>query len=181
MILVAEERIPINGVHIFEIPIPTSFASSGGKRGLDVALAYSPRTRVRRLDYMSSRMEFHITKRVPLDEVAEIFADSDEVPDTNLTGLGSRHLKLEPSVTARSRGANQLGRKIFGQRLDPDTDSPMHLVVRNINRWDDDGAEQPYALTVALWRDENQPELHAELRDQLEAVVEVPVEIEIEP
>ena len=181
VILVAEESIPVNGVHIFEIPIPTSFTSSGGNRGLDVALAFSPRTRVRSLDYMSSRMEFHVVKRVPLDEVAEIFSDNDRNPDTNLSGLGSRHLKLEPSVTARSRGANQLGRKIFSRRLDPDMDSPMHLVVQNINRWDDDGAEQPYALTVALWRDENQPELHAELRDQLEAVVEVPVEIEIEP
>ena len=56
----------------------------------------------------------------------------------------------------------------------------MLLVVRNINRWDDMGAEQPYALAVALWRDEDQPELHAELETQLEAVIEVPVEVEIE-
>ena len=57
----------------------------------------------------------------------------------------------------------------------------MFLVVRNINRWDDDAAEQSYALAVALWRDEGQPELHAELRALLEVAVELPVEIELEP
>jgi hypothetical protein len=33
---------------------------------------------------------------------------------------------------------------------------------------------------VALWRDEDGPDLHAELEAQLEAVVELPVVIEIE-
>ena len=177
-ILIAEGNIPINGVHIYEIPIPSSFNSSSGKRGLDIALAYSPPTRVRRLDYMASRMEFHVVKGVALDEVANTFANSDEEAVTKLSQLGSRHVKLEPAVTARSRGANQLGRKVFHLRLDNAKDSPMFLVVRNINCWDDDGGEQSYALAVALWRDEGQPELHAELQERLEAVVEVPVEIE---
>lgn len=191
-LLVADGNIPINGVDIYEIPVPSSFTTSGGKRGLDISLAYSPRTRVRRLDYMASRMEFHVVKGLPLDEVAQVFAkigDSEEASEEDVSeedvptvsALGSNLVKLDPANTARSRGANQLGRRTFHQRLDPSRDSPMFLVVRNINRWDDDGAEQSYALAVALWRDEGQPELHAELMAQLEAVVEVPVEIEIEP
>lgn len=180
-ILVAEEHIPINGVHIYEIPIPSSFNTSGGKRGLDIALSYSPRTRARRLDYKANRIGFYVVKGLPLDEVSRTFANIDEEEFSPLSQLGSRHVQLEPSATTRSRGANQLGRKVFHQRLDPKKDSPMILVVRNINRWDDDGSEQSYALSVALWRDEDRPELHAELRAELEAVVEIPVEIEIEP
>ena len=179
VILVAEEIIPINGVHIFEIPVPSSFYSSGGKRGLDIALAYSPPTRVRRLDYMASHMEYHVAKGLPLEEVENIFADSGEEAVTTPSKLGSNRVKLDPTVTARSRGANQLGRKVFHQRLDH-SDDPMFLVVRNINRWDDDGSEQSYALAVALWRDVDHPELHAELQEELEVVIEAPVEIEIE-
>ena len=179
VILVAEENISINGVHIFEIPVPSSFYSSGGKRGLDIALAYSPPTRVRRLDYMASHMEYHVAKGLPLEEVENIFADSGEETVTTPSKLGSNRVELDPTVTARSRGANQLGRKVFHQRLDH-SDNPMFLVVRNINRWDDDGSEQSYALAVALWRDENHPELHAELQEELEVVIEAPVEIEIE-
>ncbi len=178
-VLVAEANVPINGVHIYEIPVPSSFSSSGGKRGLDIALAYSPPTRIRRLDYMASGMEFHVVKGLPLDEVENIFADSEEDAIATLSQLGSNRVELDPKVTARSRGANQLGRKVFHRRLDH-SDSPMFLVVRNINRWDDDGFEQSYALAVALWRDVDQPELHAELRQKLEVVVEIPAEIEIE-
>ena len=180
-LLVAEGSIPINGVHIYEIPFPSSFMSSGGRRGLDVALAYSPPTRARRLDYMASRMEFHIVKGHPLEEVARIFARIGDGDVSTVSGLGSDLVKLDPANQTRSRGANQLGRKVFHQRLDSSSDSPVFLVVRNINRWDDDGAEQSYALAVALWRDEGRPELHAELQTRLEAEAEIPVEIEIEP
>lgn len=188
-ILVAEDSIPVNGVHIYEIPVPSSFKTPGGKRGLDVALAYSPPTRVRRLDYMASRMEFHLVKGIPLDEVEDVFMrvseeeedDNDEEEEVpSVSGLGSNLVKLEPTTRTRSRGANQLGRRVFHHRLNA-SDNPMFLVVRNINRWDDDAARQPYALAVALWRDEGQPELHAELQTLLEAVVEIPVEIELEP
>jgi len=188
VILVAEDSIPINGVHIYEIPIPSSFMSKGGKRGLDIALSYSPRARVRRLDYMASLMEFHVVKGLSLNAVSEVFAkvaqdesaDDQEGAVASISELGSNQVKLEPATQTRSRGANQLGRKVFHQRLKESTDEPMFLIVKNTNRWDDDKMKQSYALAVTLWRDENQPELHAELQAILEAEIEIPIEIEIE-
>ena len=56
----------------------------------------------------------------------------------------------------------------------------MYLVVRSVNRWDDQTANQDYALAVALWRSDDQAEIHTELETRLEAVVELPVEIELE-
>ena len=114
-ILVAEDSIPVDGVHIYEIPVPSSFMSSGGKRGMDVALAYSPLTRIRRLDYMASRMEYHIVKGLLLDEVADVFARVDEQEDqedqedqeeeevSSVSGLGSNLVKLVPTTQTRSR------------------------------------------------------------------------------
>lgn len=213
-VLIAAEEIPIDGVHIYEVPVPSSFLQSGGRRGIDIALAFSPRTRVRRLDYMASRMEFHLVKGLSIDAATEVFAriegedleiegedlEDDESADDVRDGLDSidgeasetiirpptpselrSHLvRLDPPTRVRSRGANQLGRKVFGQRLDAGRDCPMFIVVRNINRWEDQTAAEPYALSVALWRDEGHQELHAELEAQLEAVVELPVEVELE-
>lgn len=212
-VLIAAANIPIDGVHIYELPVPSSFLQSGGRRGIDIALAFSPRTRVRRLDYPASKMEFHLVKGMALDDVAEVFArlegddleiEGEELEDDSVgdldgsndeadaeaaesvrrpptpSELKSHLVKLDPTTQVRSRGANQLGRKVFAQRLDADRDCPMFIVVRNTNRWEDQTAEEPYALSVALWRDEAHPELHAELEAQLEAVIELPVEVEIE-
>lgn len=203
VVLVAEDRIPIDGVHVYEIPVPESFRRSGGKRGVDIALAYDPRTRLRRLDYLSNRMEFHVVRGMSLDEVvasftrldpedqADIEAEGDDEqqdgsgdsvasPPPTLTQLKSRVCKLRPSAPVRSRGANQLGRRVLAHRFDPECHEPMFLVVRNLNRWDDSTSVQPYALAVAMWRTEAQGELYAEMEARLEAVVELAVEVELE-
>lgn len=206
-VLVAEGSIPIDGVHVYEVPVPTSFLESGGRRGIDIALAHSPRTRVRRLDYMATHFEFHLVKGLNLDEVSEVFArfegediddeeedalaparDDEAMLDDLAEGatpptpsrLGSRLIRLDPPTQTRSRGANQLGRKIFSQRLQPERDTPVYLVVRNVNRWDDPDGAESYGLALSLWRDDDRTEVHAELEAQLEAVVELPVEIELE-
>lgn len=204
VVLVAEDQIPIDGVHVYELPVPESFRRSGGKRGVDIALAYDPRTRARRLDYLANRMEFHLVRGMSIDEVVASFArlDPDDEADLEadgdveeqdpgsgnaattspptLTELKSRVCKLRPSTPNRSRGTNQLGRRVFAHRFQSELHEPMHLVVRNMNRWDDPTAAQRYAMAVAMWRTETQDELYAELEARLEAVVEVPVQIQLE-
>lgn len=208
VVLVAEDAIPIDGVHVYELPVPESFRRSGGQREIAIALAYDPRTRARRLDYLANRMEFHLVRGMALEDVVASFArlDPDEDLDLEAAGegeqepesepfqhepadpiepptlsqLGARICKLEPSSRLRSRGANQVGRRTFTQRFSSERHEPMHLVVRNTNRWDDVTSRQTYALAVAMGRTETQGELYAELEAQLEAVVELPIEIELE-
>ncbi len=214
-VLVAESSISVNGVHIYELPIPNSFMTSGGVRGIDVALAYNPRTRQSRLDYLSNRIEFALIRGMSLDEVIEVVAkiEGDEDADLEsgaeeepgegaaavptdeagastdkkerarpptLSQLGSKVVKLVPSSRVRSAGANQLGRVEFRTRLDADLHVPTFVVVRDVNRWEDDTASQPYALAVAIWRSVEHAEIYAELEAQLEVIVELPVEIELE-
>jgi hypothetical protein len=205
VVLVTEDSIPVDGIHVYQLPVPGSFRRSGGQRGIDIALAYDPPTRIRRLDYLASGMEFHLVRGISLDEVIASFmredpeADLEESDDPNatgvneddiatevdaepptLSGLKSHVCRLEPSSRLRSRGANQLGRATFTQRFDPARHEPLHLVIRNVNRWADSTSQQPYALAVAMWRTESQGELYAELAAQLEAVVEVQIEVEAE-
>lgn len=213
-ILISENTIDINGVHVYEIPIPNSFLQTGGERGIDVALAFSPRTRLGRLDYMASTMQTYLTRGLSLDEIIEVFtkledeeleteSDEEEVneeevnevnenqdaendeetigPDDQTptpSKLGRRNIRLVPSTQIRSRGANQLGRRTFKQKWQ-DEDLPCYLIVRNVNKWDDPTSTQSYAASVALWHSQEDSQVFAELETQLEAVVEVPVEIEI--
>jgi hypothetical protein len=208
-VLIAEATLPMDGVHIYELPVPSSFFESGGDRGIDIALAFNPRTRQSRLDYLSNRIDFALFRGMSLDEVRNVVArvagDEDVVleqgsgdegaevpspdpldgdapasPPPTLSELRSKVVRLNPASKVRSAGANQLGRVTLRQRLDPQRHTPMFIAIRNVNRWENGSASQPYALAVALWRSADRTELYAELEAQLEAVVEVPIEVEVE-
>lgn len=194
VVLVAQEEIPVDGVHIFELPIPRSFFESGGSRGIEIALSYDPYVRPRRLDYLSSKMDFHLVRGLSADQIDVVFlsmaeeeveaaeeaaeTDSETIatPPPTPSKLGRNLLKLEPSATVRSRGTNQVGRVTFGQRLKEEDGDRYLLVVRNTNRWADTNSLQPYALAVAMSRDEGHDALYADLQVRLE----VPVEVELE-
>jgi hypothetical protein len=205
VVLFAEDSILPNGVHIYEVPIPQSFRDSGGERGITVALSFDPETRSHRLDYMATKMDFHLIRGIPADQLEEIFLRSDEEaveaeedalePDEptsvetgsaesdvtvnaksqSPSGLGRALIRFAPSATVRSRGANQLGRRTFRRRF-TDADAPLMLVVRNTNRWALQEDRQDYAVTVTLERDESNEPIYADLR----AAVTLPIEIEIE-
>ena len=86
---------------------------------------------------------------------------------------------MSPSGQVRSRGANQLARKIFGQRLKDDYGDTYHLVVQCRRIWSTSTPTQAFGLAVALWRDEDQRAIYDELRARVEVPVEVPIEIEL--
>jgi hypothetical protein len=172
--------------------LPTSFFQSGGRRFITVALSYDPETRVRRLDYLSNRMDFHLLRGASVDVAQQLFLATSEEEiesieeaaddeqgveeETTTAALSKFVLKLEPSAQTRSRGTNQVGRKEFGQRLNPQRyGDSLLLVVRNTNYWATPGTMQPYGVAVALGRDAEHAELYADLQSR----VEVPIEVEI--
>lgn len=206
-VLVAEGSIAMDAVHVYELPIPSSFYESGGSRYLDVALAFDPPTRSQRLDYLGNKIETYVVRDIEMTELLETFSkvvetSDEDVPtdadtrsgdEVNESGdgassvarwlgevLGSRLLKFDSSVTERSRSANQLGRKQFRQRWSAPNIGGTYLVVRNVNRWCDSSMFQTYALAVSLRRDTDQPEIYAELAARLEPVIELEIEVETE-
>lgn len=205
-VLVGEGAIPMDGVHIYDVPIPRSFLESGGKRYVDIALAFDPPARGQRLDYLGNKIEFYLVRGMGVDELVETFAHLDpeesaepgsgeaetELDDASesdavdegrppaISSLGRRIVKLDTSAQFRSRSANQLGRWTISQRLSASDDLPMHIVVRSVNRWCDATASQDYALAVSLARDVERGEIYAELANRLESVIEVELEAEAE-
>ena len=216
-VLIAEASIPMDGVHVYDLPIPSSFYQSGGRRYLDVALAFDPPARSQRLDYLGNKIEFYVVRNIEIDELVDVFAkfsdqdleDDEEPPNIDGAGndhpgapdadaiddegdttpprqpgiseaLGSRLIKLDTTLSERSRSANQRGSVMFSQRWNDSAAGKTYIVVRSVNRWCDNSLIQPYALTVSLRRDAEQAEIYTELAAQLEAVIEVEPELEVE-
>lgn len=192
-VLIAEESLPLDGVHLYRIPVPTTFFDSGGTRRLTVALAFSPVTRSTRRDYLASRMEFEVYRGVSLEDVAEAYVRDEPTPAGDLAfadqsgltfdgeaeagateqALGpasvrARAIGLEPSSQRRSAGANQVGTVLFKRALNSSKGLDLVVAVRNVNRWSPEGVSEEYAVAVVLERDDDHRPLYAELRAQLE-------------
>ena len=204
-ILVAEGEIEVDTTMIYEIPIPTSFGAGGGIRGIDIALAFDPETRARRLDYAATKMEFWLVRCMSPEEITEVFTstnqeelerletadddvneeEQDEADDVEKpkkitpSRLKRKLVNLSPNVQIRSRGANQLGRVRLAQRLPDGDGETYHLVVQCRSVWASSTFSQSFAIAVALSRDEAHPPIYEELRARTRVAVEVPVEIEL--
>lgn len=204
-VLVAGDEIEVDGVHLYEIPIPGSFYQPGGERGITVALSYSPDTRARRLDYVASRMKFELVRGLNPDEVVALFLaepeDAGRDDDDALEGRegeDAEHAVVEgprsrlsdlrrwerpplfPSGEDRSSGANQLGRVVFRRPLRRDDGESFLLVVQNTNRWAPRGSMERYGVAVAVWRSEAHAEVYSELEVELRARARAQVEAQVE-
>ncbi|MGO9164951.1 MAG: S8 family peptidase [Streptosporangiaceae bacterium] len=177
-VLVAEGEITIDDVHLYAVPIPSSFFTSGGSRRVTVALAYDPPVRATRLEYLANHMEFHAYHGASLEEVRDAYTRPQRTEDEDPAELRRFHIDLQPSARGRGKGANQLGTKTFLQRFNDARGSQLVIAVKNTNRWDTSEARQGYALAVVLERDHDHVPVYAELRARLQAIAEIELEAE---
>ena len=190
-VLLAEAEIPVDSVHLYRVPVPSSFSVRGGTRHLTMALAYDPPTRASRLDYLASRMHVLAYKGTTLEAVADAYIadatditdeDSDEVEGEGTTAgparLRPHLLDLQPAESTRSRGAHHYATWSRSTVMTPG--SSFIVAVRSVNKWDESDAIQRYALTLVLERNEDGPPLYAELRAAIEAQVTIEVEQTVE-
>jgi hypothetical protein len=163
--LLAEDRIVNDKCHIYELPIPDDFWSSGKRqREVTVALAYSPDIRTTRLDYRMTKLWFNLVKANTLDEVETAF--------TRNRVEGLPELTTNRSITNDDRKAGTLQVSRWAFKLPPQQPGKLFVVVtRQDAVWGAvaDG-EEPYALVTTIADRENeQVNLYAQIRAQLEA------------
>lgn len=190
-VLIAEESLPVDNVHLYVVPLPPSFFASGGKRWVTATLAFDPDTRPTRLDYLASRMQVHVYRGASVAEVAAAYitepkltttsaADSDEAPDDAQSegpaSLNRFRLDLQPPATHRNRGAHLYGTWERSTVLRPEDGDRLVVAVQSMNRWRGLDGVDGYALCITLERDVEHAPIYADLRAQLQ--VEVPLEVE---
>ncbi|MGP3753490.1 S8 family peptidase [Streptomyces sp. IBSNAI001] len=182
-VLITQENIPIDEVHLYTVPIPDSFfVGKRADRGISVSLCYDPPVRARRIDYLASQMQFEVLRGVSAETVIDLFLAEDKElraarkmgvapPPSKLSTLNSRErILLRPSRNVRSNGANQLGRRVWKSSLSSFNEDSHEFVVavQNVNRWDSPKSEQSYALAIRLWVNDQLPPIYAELRTKIE-------------
>jgi hypothetical protein len=188
-VLLAERTIAPDRVHLYRVPVPSSFFASGGWRRESAALAFDPPTRSTRLDYLGTRMQFQVYLGATVEEVeaayveaakdesAEATGDEDAVP----TALGKFRLGLEPAHSHRGKGANQFASLQRSNARKPEHGEEYVIAVKSTNYWASN-APQAYALAFVLERDPSKAEIYNELRlaIQTEVEVEEPIEVELQ-
>ncbi|WP_405992299.1 S8 family peptidase [Streptomyces sp. NBC_00986] len=175
-VLYAEDDIEVDDVHLFALPIPVAFFERRRfPRGVTIALCYDPPVRVRRYDYLGSRMAFEVVRGISADAALKLFLDDTAAGHINaavspLSEMSPvNRIGFSPSKTARSRGANQLGRYVWKQSLSrlSGKDDEFLLAIQNTRRWVAPKSKQRYALTVRFWVDDRLPPIYNEIRSRV--------------
>ena len=185
VVMLSENSLELDQVHFYAIPLPQSFFESGGTSSISVALAYDPPVRVTRIDYLANRMSFQVFHGLPLEDVrasyvkAEASQELDEEVSEAPAQLKKFQLDLQPADTTRSRGTHHRATYTRSTRMSDEKPAELIVAVRSMNRWDTTGSEQNYALAVTLERDIDHLALYAELRAELEPLIELDIELEI--
>jgi hypothetical protein len=150
VVLYAEDELAVDHFAIYEVPIPDLF-QNGGRRTIQVSLAYDPPVRHSRLDYAGNSMSFRLHRGCSSDLLFEHYrkrnaADEGRHPDIE----GRFNCALEPGPTDRERSSVQIGRRTFVRGTEGYGD-PYYLVVRCEGGWAIDSApRQRFAVVVEL-------------------------------
>lgn len=86
VVLLAENALPLDGVHLYRVEIPSSFFEPGGWRRLTVALVYDPPVRSTRLQYFASEMHVNIYRGLTVNRVAAAYIEDEDEDDETVAG-----------------------------------------------------------------------------------------------
>ncbi len=152
VLLLADDEIANDGIHIYEIPIPDLFRSTRGERVITICLAYDPPVRHTRKDYVGVSLEFRLLRGCATDEVVNWY--SDQRVDGGEPIPKSRTCTLQPSI--QNRGGGTLHKAEFRVRQNSAFErypgENFHLVIQSKKGWVDNDLfpSQRYAVTVTL-------------------------------
>jgi len=148
VVLYAEDELPVDHFAIYEVPCPAIF-QTGGRRSIQISLAYDPPVRHTRLDYAGNKMAFKLHRGCDagllFDHYRKRATDDGRHPDLE----GRFTCKLEPGSADRGKSSVQVARATFVRNSnDPD---PFFLVVRCEGGWATDiSPRQAFAVVVEM-------------------------------
>ncbi len=151
VLLLRENKIKLNSVHLYAIYLPDDFNTSGKKK-ISVTLVYDSPTNRNRSNYLGVSMEFHLFRDLDIEIVKKKYSETisedenEEVPED----IKSKELNLKPGVRLRKKGVHQKGTLEFS-RMEIDTDKPLVLAVICRDVWvNDKNYQQDYAVVVEI-------------------------------
>ena len=170
--LVAQGELTLDHFVVYGVPIPDEFTKAPGEKFIDVALAYDPPVRSRRLDYLGVEMTFDLLRDKDSNRVIQLsrkVEPANKAPATEkLTkvDLLPRHTTQEPGLCQRDRSTLQCASATLLRPTGKHGDV-LWLVVKAWNRWVPVKTDkQSYAVAVTLRA--TQPRLYEAVRAKLQ-------------
>lgn len=169
VLLMADDEIANDGIHVYEIPIPDAFRSTRGERMITICLAFDPPVRHTRKDYIGVDLEFRLLRGRTIEQIFEWYSDQrvdgiEPIPDRYVC-------TLQPSI--QNRGGGTLHKAEFRIRqngaLENYQGEHFHLLVQSKKGWVDNDLypTQRYAATVSLEHLGVQLDIYTFLRDRI--------------
>ncbi|MCA9885250.1 MAG: S8 family peptidase [Anaerolineae bacterium] len=169
--LLSDDSMPLDTIHLYEIPIPEEFQTSNGTRRIIITLAYDSPVR-NRSDYLGAKMQFRLYRGLKPEDILAYHAerDDDEDPDP----VTSNKCRLVPSSTAREGGTIQ--RAIFEvkqNRVFTDHSQyggNLHLLVRSKAVWvsHEEFPIQKYALAITIEHENAMLDVYTKVTQQIQ-------------
>jgi hypothetical protein len=153
-LLIRENKIGLNKIHLYRIELPDSLFEVKGNRTFSVTLVYDPPVNKNRTDYLGCSMGFSLFRDTSIEVIREKYSSIqiDEVStiDDIEDKIKLPNIKLLPGTKTRSKGVHQKGMIDF-IRLQWDKDKPLVLSVVCQNKSiKDQGYLQDYAVIVKI-------------------------------
>ena len=177
--LVTEAELEEDKLHFYRIPVPPSFLSTKGARGIAVALAYDPPVRSSRKEYLARTMFVDVLQGLTTQEVAlyrSRFLGAGQPPSPpSGAALGFR-----PPCTAPQWSTLQVRRIEWARaprfRTDTNGNQNLHVVVGCQRRFPTGlDTRQRYGLVINFWHAGEEARIYQELR----AVIRQPVRVRV--
>jgi len=174
VLLIAENRIKPNGIHLYYFYLPREFIEQSGEREISVVLVYNPPVRRNRIDYLGIGMEFHLFKNCSVSEIiygykSILTTESyQELEDIVPEELKLKEIDLHPKVRTRKRGLHQKGIKIYSKRPSINYETPLVLAVISQDRWiNNPDYLQDYAIVVKI-KHSSRIDIYNQIRERIE-------------
>lgn len=174
VLLFAENKIKVRGVHYYYLYLPDTFIGMEGEREISVTLVYNPPVRRTRMGYMGTQMEFTLYRNTDIQIIAArspetVFSESandEEVEDNEGSGKIPK-IELYPKMTLRSKGIHQKGTRVYKKTPKIDVAKPLVLEVLCRSKWvDNEEFRQDYSVVVTL-RHSARIDLYNQIRERV--------------
>ncbi len=169
VVLISEEQIENDTHQFFELPIPDDYYRKGkATRTITVTLAYSPSVRTTRLEYLASKIKFHLVNADSLEAVTKAFNNENKKTVKSISECDDT--KRDITQSDRSRGTLQSSTWTYNKFGKP---RKLFIVVtRQDQQWAHGQVEEKenYALAVSITDRENEEaRLYQQVSAQLQA------------
>lgn len=169
VLLMSDDEIINDGIHVYEIPIPELFKITKGERIIQICLAFDPPVRHTRKDYIGINLEFKLLRGCTTEQIFEFFSNLREKGDDPIPARFN--CGLQPSIQNRGGGTLQKAEfriKRNSSLLDYDGEK-LHLLIQSKKGWAEDASypSQKYAVTVSLEHLGAQIDIYNFMRDQV--------------